>query len=407
MIEKNYLFEIIVEWNYWDRDFPKTVRRPLYEDRLKSYSKTDEVIVIKGARRAGKSTILINEMKRLYQEGIGKNSLLYINFEDPRFINYLNVELLESIKETYLENVSSNTKPSIFLDEIQNIPNWEKWILKEYSFKNFNIYITGSNSNLLSREIGTALSGRYLNIEVYPLSFKEYLLFKEIKIENKIDFISKKVDINREFQNYLSDGGFPKLVEYEEKNIKRETLKNYYDSILLRDIVARYKLKNYRVLEEISAFLLANSSTLNSISNIKNSFHISYDTARDYIEYLLNSYMLFEILKFDYSLKKQMINLKKFYSIDVGLSNIMRVARSESSGHNLENILFLELLRRGKKIYYYKTKNNLEIDFLIKDEEKITEFIQVSKTLQDSKTKKRELAPFEIAKKELKLNGRD
>jgi len=302
-----------------------------------------------------------------------------------------------------LETLNPDSKPYIFLDEVQNIPSWEKWVNKEYELKLSYLTLSGSNSSLLSSEISSALSGRYVSVMVYPLSFKEYLSFKELVVTSRLDLVSKKIEISRFFSAYINDGGFPKVLEYEALE-KRELLISYKDSILLKDIVARFKLKNFIVLEDIAAFVLANSPLIQSTNKLKNDFSISYDMARDYLDYLQKAYMIFAIKKFDYSLKKQNANDKKYYTIDVGLSHIFRVANREFYGADLENIIFLELLRRGFKLYYYKTDNDLEIDFIVEKDRKIVELIQVSKSLKESKTLKRELLPFEKTCQELQLN---
>jgi predicted AAA+ superfamily ATPase len=346
---------------------------------------------------------MLNQIKKLLDLGVAIENILFINLEDPRFINHLNVKLLEDIKNVYLEYIAPTSKPYIFLDEIQNIAQWEKWINKEHELSKSHIVLSGSNSSMLSSEIASSLSGRYLSIEVAPLSFVEYLFFKNITIHSKLELIDSKILLRREFENYLRQGGFPKTLEYKDLD-KRDLLVTYKDSILLKDIVARYKLNNFYVLEEISAFLLSNSGIIQSVSKIKNSFKISYDMASSYLEYLQNAYMIYEVKKFSYSLKKQNINEKKYYSIDLGLSNIMRVPNLQTRGSDLETVVFLELKRRGYKVYYYKTKNNLECDFLLEKENIITTLIQVTKTLKNEKTNKRELSSFAKTIDELQLH---
>jgi len=284
MLSKNQLFEILSDWNYWDKDFPQTFDREHYEKKLTHFSESDEVIVIKGIRRCGKSTLLINEMKRLVASGINIERLLFVNFEDARLIGHLGLELLGLIKDVYMEFVNPQGKPFLFFDEVQNIEYWEKWVNTEYELKKSYIYVTGSNSSMLSSEIGTALSGRYVSVDMYPLGFEEFLLFKDIKIKSKMELLSKKHLLNREFTNFLELGGFPKVIEYSDSSVKqRELMQTYFNSILLKDIVARFKLKNFSVLEDLSAFLLSNKVTYHSINKLKNSFSISYDMARDYL----------------------------------------------------------------------------------------------------------------------------
>lgn len=401
-MEKLEVLEVLNDWNYWNKDLPKSFSRDFYDKRISSFIKNDEIVVLKGIRRCGKSTLLLNQIKKLCESGVDKKDILFVNLEDPRFTNHLSIELLSKIKEVYLEYLNPNSKPYIFLDEIQNIPFWEKWVNKEYELKLSRIIITGSNSSMLSSEIATTLSGRYLSVEVFPLSFKEFLHFKDIGIFSKLDFVNRKIEVSRAFEEYLSFGAFPKVLEYEEKQ-KKELLTTYKDSILLKDIVARYKLKNLTTLEEISAFLLSNSGIIQSITKIKNSFNISFDMAKDYVEYLKNAYMIFEIRKFDYSLRKQNLNDKKYYSADLGLSNLYRVANLKYRGSNLETIVALELLKKGFDIYYYKTVLGYEIDFVVVKDNKIVELIQVSKSLEDEKTKKREIEVFKKTIDELML----
>lgn len=255
---------------------------------------------------------------------------------------------------------------------------------------------------MLSSEIATSLSGRYVSVDIYPLSFLEYFYFKGIKINSFAELVAKKIEINREFEEFLKYGGFPKHLEYDEAN-KKELLLGYKDSILLKDIVARFQLKNFSILEDIAAFLLSNSGILQSISKIKNNFGISHDMAKDYLDYLKKAYMIFEVYKFDYSLKKQNANEKKYYTIDLGLSNLLRVPNLKTRGSDIEGVVFLELQRRGYKVYYYKTATNHECDFIVQKENKIVMLIQVTLSLKDEKTKKKELGNFAKTISELKL----
>lgn len=400
-MNKDKIFEILNDWNFWFKPLPQTFLREAYESEIARKSMAGEVIVIKGVRRSGKSTLLINEIKRLIETGVDVKNILFVNFEDQRFRMFDEQTLLEDIKNVYLEYIQPIGDIVIMLDEVQNIRAWEQWVLKEYELTNNHLYVTGSNSHLLGAEFGTALSGRYLDIEVFPLSFKEYLAFNAIRINSKAELIHNKMQIQQLFNMYMKYGGFPKTVLVDDEALKKDTVKSYYDSILLKDIVARYKLKNYQVLNELSLFLLSNNGTINAYNRLKNSFASSFDTIRDYMEYLLNSYMILSINKFDYSFKKQIANPKKYYAIDTGLSNAVSFNISKKIGANLENIVFLELRRKTKEIYYYKTEKGLEIDFLLRKDD-VTELIQVSVTLENEETYKRELRVFSEAKKELR-----
>jgi len=400
-MNKDKIFEILNDWNFWFKPLPDTFERKSYEDEIAKKSLAGEVIIIKGVRRSGKSTLLTNEIKRLIANGTSVKNILFVNFEDQRFRMFDEQTLLEDIKNVYLEYIKPDGDIIIMLDEIQNIKAWEQWVLKEYELSNNRLYVTGSNSHLLGAEFGTALGGRYLDIEVFPLSFKEYLTFHNIQIDSRAMLIHNKMTLQQHFNTYMEFGGFPKTALLKEETLKKETVKSYYDSILLKDIVARYKLKNYQLLNELSLFMLSNNATINAYNKLKNNFSSSFDTIRDYMEYLMNAYIVLSINKFDYSLKKQIANPKKFYAIDTGFSNAISFNISQKTGANLENIIFLELRRKRAEIYYYKTEKGLEIDFLV-PKEGITELIQVSVTLENEATRKRELRVFKEAKRELR-----
>ena len=399
-MNKDKIFEILNDWNYWHKPLPQTHSRETYEKEIAHKVKAKEVIVIKGVRRSGKSTLLVNEIKRLVADGLDVKNILFVNFEDQRFRMFDETTLLEEIKQVYLEYMEPKGDIVIMLDEVQNVKAWEQWVLKEYELSDNQLYVTGSNSHLLSFEFGTALAGRYLDIEVFPLSFSEYLTFHGIRIKNRAEFIHNKVTIQQHFNRYIKEGGFPKVTYLEDDVLKKETLKTYYDTILLKDIVARYKLKNYQLLNELSLFILSNNATINAYNKLKNNFSTSFDTIKDYMEYLLHAYMILALPKFDYSLKKQIANPKKFYAIDTGFSNSVSFNISQKRGANLENIVFLELRRAKKEFYYFKTQNGLEIDFLIRHENSV-ELLQVCVSLENEETYKRELRVFSEAKKEL------
>ena len=403
-MDKKEIIAILEDWNFWSKPFYDNFVRTRYEEEVFHKSSTDEIIFLKGVRRSGKSTILLNHIQALIKSGVPKENILFVNLEDPRFATSLSLELLEEIKKAYIYYLNPQEKPYIFLDEVQNIDEFEKWMLKEYELKTSHLFATGSNSKLLSKEIGSSLSGRYLSIQVSPLSFKEYLLFHHIIIVSPYNLISNKIDIERHFEQYMLYGGFPKVVLTEDIALKEAELKSYFDSILLRDIVARYKLDNFRILEQLSILLLSSISNSLSITKVKNRLNVSHDLASRYMEYLENTFMIQSVPLFDWSLQKQYVNPKKIYSVDTGLSKRVSFEVGKRIGDMLENIVYLELKRRYSEIYYFKTSQGYEVDFLIKQYEKITHIIQVSYQLSDEKTKKRELRSLLKAALELKYS---
>lgn len=401
-MKKEAILSVLEEWNCWSKPFKKSFKRTTYEDEVLDKSTTGEIVFLKGVRRSGKSTILRNHIENLIANGVPKNSILFVNLEDPRFAPHLSLELLEEIKRAYYYYLAPTEKPYIFLDEIQNIEGFEKWLLKEYELGSSQLFATGSNSKLLSREIGTALSGRYLGVQVSPLSFKEFLSFSNIAITSPYQLLTQKDEIEKRFEAFMTYGGFPQVVLIEDIALKEAELKSYFDSILLRDVVARYKLDNFRSLEQLSILLLSSIANPMSVTKVSKKLGVSFDLANRYFEYLENTYMIQTLPLFDWSLQKQFTNPKKVYSIDTGLSKRVSFEVGKRKGDLLENIVYLELKRAFDELYYFKTKQGYEVDFLVKQREKVTHLIQVSVTLEDAKTKKRELRALLKASQELK-----
>jgi len=382
-MDEKIILNVIRDWNY-DYVFKK---RKHYSEQIKSLAQSKEVIALIGVRRSGKSTLLyqeISNLKKIYDS----SQILFLNFEDPRFSTQLNTSLLDEIFEVYKKNIYRSGEIFLFLDEIQNIPDWEKWVRTKHELKQANIYITGSSAKLLSKELGTVLTGRCLEVNVFPLSFNEYLEFTNEKKLVKID----------SFNSYFEFGGFPKVVNLLSN--KKEELQAYFKNIILRDVVARYSLKNYHNVEQIAQLLISNVGKLYSANKLRLAIGISLESALFYIEALKESMLFFDLYKFDYSLKKQQLSQKKIYCIDSGMINTLAFNFSENKGRVLENLVFIELKRRNKKIYYHK--NKFECDFLIKQGLKITEAVQVCYELT-KENKKRELAGLLEAMDEHKL----
>jgi uncharacterized protein len=402
MINKNDILETLNEWNFWNRALPETFLRETYESDALKKSSTGEIVILRGVRRCGKSTILINLIKRLIKSGVDPKEILFVNLEDPKFMNDLTPDLLSLVRDTYLENLEPGATPFLLLDEIQNIKGFEKWLVKSYELKTSKIFVTGSNAALLSREIGSALSGRYLDVTVFPLDFAEFLAFRKLVIHNRLEYIQHRLKINRLFEEYLTYGGFPRVALIDDPELKKAELKAYFDSIILRDIVTRYRLDNVEALMRLSVYLLSNISHLVSLNALVKHFQLSYDLIARYMEYLENAYLILRVPKFDWSLKKQQVNPKKIYSIDTGLSHIASFNVGQKFGDRMENLVCLELIRRKREIFYYRTAGDLEVDFVVKENGRIKNLLQVSAIIEDEKTKSREIRALVKAKKELK-----
>lgn len=338
--------------------------RVIERNMPKSFITTKKIGVISGVRRSGKSTLLkqiSNSLKGYY----------YLSFEDERLLDFTHKDF-NDLYEIFLSLYGK--QKVFFFDEIQEVQGWEKFVSR--LFKNGNkVFVTGSNAKLLSSELATHLSGRYLKMELYPFGFKEFLEFDNFPIK---DFYvtEEKAKIMKFFREYVEYGGFPEVVSSRNEN----ELKQLYQDILIKDLIVRFKIKESKAFRELALFLLSNTGKSISYNNLKKTLGFSSTTTvKNYIDFLESAYLNFLVNKFDYSLKKQAINDKKCYCIDTGIINFVSFAFSKNRGRLLENLVFLELKRRGREIYYHLGKN--ECDFLTRKGSSISEAIQVTETL--------------------------
>jgi hypothetical protein len=356
--------ELILEQK---KDFEKKeefVTRTLLQE-IKNHLTIPHAIIISGLRRSGKSTLL-KEIHNTYY----KNQIIYyFNFEDERLLHFT-VDDFNLLYETFIELFGPST--IFFFDEIQVIPQWEAFVRRMYN-KDCKFFITGSNSSMLSKELGTKLTGRSINIALYPFSFKECLLLKGIKPKKSTLLTDERAQLKKEFNSYLEKGGLPEYRKYNNEQI----LKDLYDNIIYRDVITRYNIKDEKTLKEIAFYIFSNYGKEISFNQLKNLLKVgSANTIKNYIDHLENSYLIFTVPKYDPSVKKQIYSKKKVYVIDTGLIQLISFQFSKNIGRMLENIVFLELKRRNKEVYYYKNKH--ECDFVIRTNLKITEAIQVS-----------------------------
>lgn len=336
--------------------------------------KAPHALIISGIRRCGKSTLLKQLIKKF-------NKPYYFNFEDQRAIDF-EVGDFEKLNEVFQEEYGANNY--YFLDEVQNVKGWERFVRKMQDMgKKF--IITGSNASLLSKELGTKLTGRHLNSELFPFSYAEMLKFK------------RKTPSLKSFKEYLNLGGFPEYLKYKNEAILQEI----FEDIILRDVAVRYSLKNIKHIKDLAIYLLTNVGREFSYNKLKKLFNFgSVNTIISYINYFENSYLLFTIPLFSRSFKKQLINPKKVYAIDTGFARVNSVSLSKDSGRLLENLIFLNLRMKSKEIYYFKKK--YECDFLLKEKGAIKEAIQVCYELNEE-NQEREINGLKEAMLESKL----
>ena len=360
-----------------EQSTPKSYIKRSAESKLLELSQDKEITVLTGLRRSGKSVLLhfIREQS--------KQSDYYFNFEDERLVSFT-VEDFQLLHEVFIELFG--VQKTFYFDEIQNISGWEMFIRRIYNLGN-KIYITGSNANLFSEELGTRLTGRYIPISVYPISFFEYVNYKNASLlSSKLLSTAKMGQIKKLFSDYCHDGGIPEYI----KNKKIEYLQALYESILYRDIIARYKLPNDILIKKLIFYLASNCSKETTYSSLKKLFGVgSSTTISDYCHFLERSYLCFFINRYSDSVKSQIQSPKKVYFIDPAIVRTLGFNTSENSGRTLENIVFLELKRHDEDIYYYREVK--ECDFIIRKGHKTVQAIQVCKDMSNLKTKQREI----------------
>jgi len=362
--------------------------------------KSSKIISIIGARRTGKTYLLFSLFDRIRKE-ISEDRIVYINFEDDRLFG-LKISDLQFLISAYYELYPANREKTVYFlfDEIQNVKNWELFVRRIYDTENCRIYLTGSSSKLLSKEIATSLRGRTISYELFPYSFKEYLKSKgidaEIYSQKKISFIKKA------FDDYLKKSSFPELVNLDSDEM-RLSLQEYLNMVIYKDIVERHNVQNVYLIKSLIKFLFSNVSSLISINKIYNDFKsqgytLSKDILHKYFGYLEDSYSVFMVPIFTKNLKELNRNPKKIYIIDNGLSGTMNM--KFDTGKQFENIAFMHLRRQYKDISYYKDIQ--EVDFVTESRSRMN-LINVCYSLKSKETRERELSGLFEALTKLKL----
>ena len=358
--------------NYYQRTVTKTIQR---------FENDPNIIILSGIRRSGKSTI--QRMLQLELLNTNTPSDYYFNFDDERLVKF-QVSDFQTLLEVFIELFGDQSR--FYFDEIQNIEGWERFIRRLYE-QGKKIYITGSNARLLSKELGTHLTGRHIQLEVFPLSFFEIVNHRYPEVLSKKALSTTDVGmILHHFSNYLKNGGIPEYVEFE----KTEYLKDLLEGILYRDIIVRYKIQDEKALRETVYYLASNIGKEFSYTNLANTVGVSSPhTIANYCDYLEQCYLSFFICRYSHSLQKQIQSNKKCYMIDPALIRTTGFRVSEDRGRILENVVFLHLRMKMREIYFHKEQK--ECDFVLREGNRIVQAIQVTTSLSNAEVKKREI----------------
>jgi len=346
--------------------------------------------VIMGPRRAGKSIFAIQMLKGV--------DFAYVNFDDEHLADTDDFdELLKSIMEVY-----GDTEYFLF-DEIQNVEGWEFFVNRLHR-RGKNLIVTGSNSKLLSKELATHLTGRYIPFQVLPFSFSEFLIARNFDIDDALKLKERHGLLLRNLSDYLSTGGYPEIVT---GNLDRKHyLATLFDSILFKDIVKRYNVRYAKKLYDLGRYLITSHSSLFSYNKLKNLLEIrSVHTVENYLEYLKEAYLIFNIDRFSNKSKESLKSPRKVYAYDLGIINSVKFKISPDIGRLLENLVAIELLRRKEEFFYYKTRDGKEVDFAIKEGMAITQLIQVCYEISNKTTRNREINSLIKVEEEIRCNN--
>lgn len=404
-MDKNEIRTILEDWNFWKKDIDTGISRSYYLKRLREFLEAKQVIVITGPRRSGKSFIMRQFAKWLMEEGVDKRNILIINFEDPRFPE-MDAKGLDEVFKIYLEFLEPKGELFVFLDEIQEVASWEKWVTTMHELKKANLIVSGSNAKLLSKELATVLTGRHLDLSVSPLSFREYLTFHNIILKDELDITHHEITIKASLRKYLEFGSYPEVVLSEKG---KEILLTYFDDILNKDLIRRYKIRKSEKLKSLTKFYLTQAASLSTYNSAAKFLDLTADTVEKFSGYLETAYLLFFLKRFSFKLKEQEKSPRKVYAVDTGLANAVGFRFMENLGRTAENVVFLELLRKqalnpALEFYFWKDIHHREVDFVLKEGLKVKELIQVCWNVSQPQVKDREIRALLKAMKEFGLS---
>lgn len=361
------------------------INRENYMNKLLSYKDTEFIKVITGIRRCGKSSLLKLFMNTLKEEN-PKTNVIYMNFESFEF------DKIIDYKDMYIEikkQIKSEEKTYILLDEVQRVTNWEKCVNALSVDFDCDLYITGSNAYLLSSELSTYLSGRYIEIKMLPLSFKEFLEFSNFK---------SNVSMDEKFNQYMKYGGMPGIIKLSnDYDLFDDAIKGIYNTVFMKDVIEKNKLTDATLLEKVLKFLMSNTGSLISSKKIADFLtsqgtKVTHNTILNYLEMLENAYIIYKAPRYDIKGKELLKTLEKYYIVDIGIRNSILGFRDSDYGHIIENIVFLELLNRGYTVTVGKN-DSLEVDFIATNS-KEKKYYQVTLSLLEENVRNREFAPL-------------
>jgi len=369
--------------------------------------KSGKANVVIGMRRAGKTWFCYQKMEELLASGLEKERLLYLNFEDERLLPFLAGDF-QLILETYYRKYPAfkDKRCYLFLDEVQRIEGWDKFVRRLLDAEELSVCVTGSSSKLLSTEIATSLRGRSLTTEIFPFSFREYLEYRDVKLTKTESYGSKlRARLQSGVGEYFKIGGFPEIQDYDDE-MRRQVLRNYVDVVILRDVVERHQVRNVAALRALIKQIMSAPATRFSVNKFYNTLRsqgiaCTKNDLYDFMDYLTDAFLVYQVPIHARSERVRRVNPQKVYVVDAGLLEAMSSRMSEDRGAVLENLVYLYLRRQGNSPEYYLNDDGTEVDFVIMNDARKRRLIQVCWNMSDAETKRRELSALSKAMEEL------
>lgn len=390
------MLETLARWNRWgtarlDSGTPRDIT-----DRLKPFLDARDILALAGPRRAGKTTVMYQVMDELEHRGVPREAMLHVNLEEPGFSPDLGLDLLDRLYDSYREQVFPEGRAYLFLDEVQQVPGWERWVRARNETEQIKVLVTGSSSRLMSRELGTLLTGRHVTFQVRPLDFSEYLRFRSIKVPANPRLAGAPAPIQNALAAYLQWGGFPEVVLADDDSRRTALLKQYFDDLLFKDVALRHTVRDLPTLRALAVHLLTQTANLVSYQRIATTFGVSLDLARNYSAHLQEAFMVRLLPYYSLKVSERQRHPNKVHAVDLGLRNAVCLTGSPDRGRLAETAVHNALTAQHDDLHYFRKDN--ELDLLVRRGNQIEAVFQVTaEGLEREEVLTRELAPLNEA----------
>jgi hypothetical protein len=395
--DRRQLFETLERWNPWgaarlDPGFPRRVL-----DNLRPFLDTPEIVALIGPRRAGKTTVLYQVMRLLEEKGTPLEALFHLNLEEPALTAEPGIELLERLYRLYRAEVFPQGRAWIFLDEIQHVPGWERWVRARNESEDVKFFVTGSSAALMSAELATLLTGRHVTFRVMPLDFRELLQFRGVELPRRAHLRTAPPEIQHALYEYLRWGGFPEVVLAKDEERKEVLLKQYFDDILFRDVSWRHQIRNFTTLRRLAVHLLSRTARLVSLQRLAQIFGVSLELIRSYCQYLEEAFLVHFVPFYSLKTGEEVRRPRKVHALDPGLRNAVCLTGSPDRGYLAESVVHNALLAQAPDSLFY-WEGTGEVDLLVHQGTSVRTLVQVCESLDDRAVRDRELRALAAAK---------